>query len=410
MRILNSGEFRYCRFAVDHSLPKGNIQEVKPLEFFQTEMAPLREQLLAGSRPDGCRECHVMEQHNKLSGRQRQLLKAGVRLEEFAKTMVSSPWLPVWQQDNQTLELAPQDWQVDLGNYCNSACIFCVPEDSSRLAQQYQQLGLLKSAVAPNWTDNPELVERFLEMIELSPNLRYLHFIGGETLITPAFEIILKKIIALGRAKQVSIGFTTNLTTWNQRVVDLTCEFKEINLNVSIESMDMVNDYVRWPSRIDQVRSVLERWVQLSNQRGWLATMRVTPTAVSVHKVKSVYQFAVEHNLNVESCNFLYRPPFMRPTVLPWHIRQRIADDLDSWITGVDQPDTKILNIRHPEYRSVAALQDAASYVTYLRNAPDESSKLSELVTFLRMMDNHRGLCVFDYIPEYEELFRTAGY
>jgi sulfatase maturation enzyme AslB (radical SAM superfamily) len=410
LRITNSGELRYCRFAIDHSTPRGHIRDQAPLEFFRNGMTPVRQQMLSGERPAGCRECHVMEQHGKVSGRQRQLLKTGVRLDEFERTMISSPWVSVWQQVDQDLDLAPQDWQVDLGNYCNSACVFCTPEDSSRLAQQHRQLGILKNTVPLNWTDDDALVHRFLEMLEHSPKLRYMHFIGGETLITPAFETILRKIVDLGRAGEVTIGFTTNLTVWDQHIVDLLCQFESVNLNVSIESMDRVNDYVRWPSQIDQVRATLERWMSLADTQGWLPTLRVTPTALSIHRVKTVYQFAAEHNLNVESCNFLYRPQFMRPTVLPDHVRQAIADELEQWIQEMDCVGSQILNLRHPDYRSLAAVQDAASYVEYLRHAPDESGNMGDLARYLKQLDHLRGNCVFDYVPEYEDLLRSAGY
>jgi sulfatase maturation enzyme AslB (radical SAM superfamily) len=410
MRITNSGELRYCRFAIDHSRPNSNIRDQEPLVFFQNTMSSLRQQMLAGDRPEGCRECHVMEQHSKVSGRQRQLLKTGVRLDDFEKTMASSPWVQVWQNSDQNLDLAPQDWQVDLGNYCNSACVFCTPEDSSRLAHQHRQLGILKSSTPINWTDDAALVDRFLAMLEQSPRLKYMHFIGGETLITPAFGTILEKIVGLGRANEITVGFTTNLTVWPQEIVDLLCEFQSVNLNVSIESLDRVNDYVRWPSQIDDVRNILDRWLNLASQQNWLPTVRVTPTALSIHRVKTVYDFSIKHNINVESCNFLYRPQFMRPTVLPISIRHEIADDLDAWVQAQGLQGRQVLNLRHPDYRSLAALQDAASYVEYLRHAPDESEMLPELVNYLRLLDGYRDISVFDYVPQYENLFRTAGY
>lgn len=410
MRITNSGELRYCRFAIDGSSPRSNIQDQEPLHFFQRGMTSLRRDLLAGNRPAGCRECHVMEQHGKVSGRQRQLLKTGVRIDAFAKTMASSPWATLWQRDDQDLDQAPQDWQVDLGNYCNSACVFCTPQDSSRLAQQYLQLGILESAVPTNWTDDARLVGKFLDMLEASPKLKYMHFIGGETLITPAFAIILKKIVDLGRAHAVTIGFTTNLTIWDQDIVDLLCQFQDVNLNVSIETLDHVNDYVRWPSDINTVTAILHRWIELATRQGWLPTVRITPTALSIHRLKTVYEFALQHNLNVESCNFLYRPQFMRPTVLPQVLRNSIADDLDSWIQQHDHHGDQVLNLRHPDHRSLAALQDAASYVEYLRHAPDEGANLPNLVAYLRQLDQLRRINVFDYLPQYEDLFRSAGY
>ena len=76
-------------------------------------------------------------------------------------------------------------------------------------------------------------------------HLAYLHFLGGETVITPAFKIILQALIDNGISKNVTIGLTTNLTVWNQEIIDMLCEFKEVNLGMSVECFDPVNDYVR---------------------------------------------------------------------------------------------------------------------------------------------------------------------
>jgi predicted alpha-1,2-mannosidase len=84
-----------------------------------------------------------MEQHDKISGRQKQLLKTGIRLEQFEKTLASSPWVAEFAQGGTTSQV-PQDWQIDLGNYCNSACIFCTPRWSSRLATEFKKIGIIE--------------------------------------------------------------------------------------------------------------------------------------------------------------------------------------------------------------------------------------------------------------------------
>lgn len=352
-----------------------------------------------------------MEQHGKVSGRQRQLLKVGVRLQDFAKTMLSSPWQPVWQQSSQVLSQTPQDWQIDLGNYCNSACVFCVPESSSRLTQQLVKIDRLESPVAPNWSDDPDLVQRFLSALDHSPNIKYLHFIGGETLITPAFGTILQHLVQTGRSGDITLGFTTNLTVWPQATIDLVCEFHGVNLGMSIETLDQVNDYVRWPSQIAAVTGTLLKWLMLARQNQWTSTIRITPTALTVSRLPQVYQFALEHNTSIESCNFLYRPQFMRPTVLPKEIRTVAADDLEAWIDQHrPQQSAQIINTRNPDLSREAVLQDAASYVDYLRTAPDESAMLGDLCRYLSDMDRLRDLDLADYVPEYQDLFRTHGY
>jgi hypothetical protein len=113
----------------------------------------------------------------------------------------------------------------------------------------------------------------------------------------------------------------------------------------------------------------------------------------------------------VESCNFLNDPAFMRPSVLPAEHRQQIIDRLQSWIDQqtVDISNT-VINTRDPNQAAAQVVQDAVSYVEYLRNEPDESHRLPDLVKYLKTMEHSRKNCVLDYLPEYEQLLRTAGY
>jgi sulfatase maturation enzyme AslB (radical SAM superfamily) len=332
----------------------------------------------------------------------------GVRLQEFEKTLLSSPWLDSFVTDD-CVQL-PQDWQIDLGNYCNSACVFCSPHSSSRLAQEYQRMGFIKHMPPANWTDDPVLVDRFIDTLVQSSHIRYLHFIGGETVITPAFKTILQALICAGLNRTATIGFTTNLTVWDSQVIDLLQQFYSVNLGMSVESFQPVNDYVRWPSKLSVVRENLDRWQELAQQHRWLLQLRVTPTIFSVDSLLSIYDYAWDKQICVESCNFLTEPAFMRPTVLPEQYRQPIIDSMQSWLDAHSVSGDTVINIRDPNTAQLQNHQDLQSYVNYLKDMPDESDRLPDLVDFVKCLEASRGNSILDYLPKYEELFRSAGY
>ena len=50
--------------------------------------------------------------------------------------------------------------------------------------------------------------------------------------------------------------------------------------------------------------------------------LRITPTCLSVHELHTVYDYAWQNMIAVESCNFLYRPEYLRIGVLPEAQRQ----------------------------------------------------------------------------------------
>lgn len=410
MRINNAGHYEYCRWASkDQRYSDDNIYNITPVEFFQQRMTPVRQQLLAGESPTGCAECTQMEQHGKVSGRQRQLLKAGVRLEQFEKTLISSPWVKEFAQGGITKQM-PQDWQIDLGNYCNGACVFCGPHSSSRLATEFKKIGIIKELPPPNWTDNPELVKQFIDTLTASAHIQYLHFIGGETLITPAFKTILEALIQAGLNRTATVGFTTNLGVWRDDVVELLTQFQGVNLGMSVESFKIINDYVRYPVCLPTVFETMDQWFNVGRQHQWLMQFRITPTALTVGHMLGVYDYAWHHGISVESCNFLNRPEYLRPAVLPTEYRERIINELQTWIdTHADASDV-VVNTRNPSFAKQQMTQDLQSYVNYLTAEDDQSWRLPELVNYLKQLESSRGNSILTYLPEYEELFRSAGY
>jgi sulfatase maturation enzyme AslB (radical SAM superfamily) len=392
-----------------------NIKSLFPLKYFQDNMAKLRTELLQGHVPDMCSDCHVMEAHSKPSGRQRQLLKVGVLGEHFEKSLASSPMRAAFDHSNKNQGVTNRtvtDWQIDLGNYCNGACVFCGPESSSSLATEFKKIGLIDQTPPPSWCDDPELLDQFVMDLTSSPDLQYLHFLGGETVITPGFKKILSALVNADLAKKITIGFTTNLTVWSDTVVELLTQFQQVNLGMSVETLTAVNDYVRYPSEQARTRQLLDQWRDLAKRHAWLTQLRITPTCLTMHDLTTVYDYAWQHNISVESCSFFDRPEFFRISVLPAQQRQIAIHRLQQWIKShVANPRAhQIINTRDLNLAQQQIAQDAESYLHYLQSAPDESHRLPDLVAYLKRLEASRGNSILTYLPQYEDLLRSAGY
>lgn len=387
---------------------------MSPLTYFQNNMSELRTALLSGDSLDMCSDCYTMERHNKPSGRQRQLLKVGVQEQYFEKSLASSTLRSAFNYSNANqghTDRTVTDWQIDLGNYCNSACIFCSPESSSRLATEFKKIGFIDQLPPPSWCDDPALVDRFVQELTASTNLQYLHFVGGETVITPGFKTILTALVNADLAKDITIGFTTNLTVWSAGIVELLKQFQQVNLGMSVETLTWVNDYVRYPSTINLVQTILNQWVELGKQQDWLMQLRTAPTCLTTHELVTVYDYAWKHNISVESANLLYRPEFLRISVLPKAQRQHVQGIIKQWILNHPTEEyQKIINTRDPGLTRIQIRQDAETYLNYLSTTEDESYRLPDLVAYLKKLESNRGNCVLDYLPEYEDLLRSAGY
>jgi sulfatase maturation enzyme AslB (radical SAM superfamily) len=421
MRIDSNGTYQYCRWIdrnnnffknAEHNISRTNVPE-----YFQKKLSSLRTKMLNGEEIRGCSTCIQMEEQGKISGRQKQLLKTGIQLTEFEETFQSSTFLEEFKkssENNGDTELLPQDWQIDLGNFCNSACIFCSPNNSSKLAAEYKKLGLISQLPKKNWADDPTVLENFVKLLVSSKKLVYLHFLGGETIITPAFKKILKRLIEVGINKNITIGFTTNLTVWDQEITDLLIQYQKVNLGMSIECLHPVNDYLRWPSKIIDVKKLLEKWLKVAAKNQWLIQLRTTPTVFSIGHLKELYKYAFEKNIGIESCNFLHNPSFMKISLLPAEIRKTISKELLGWVEShkehYNDNDEKIINTRSKNTLKKYILQDAISYVNYLNNVPDETHLWPKLVEHIKKLESSRGNNILDYAPEYEKLLRSAGY
>lgn len=411
MKIASTGQMKFCRWSnLDQHTPV--IGDVHPLTFFQQHMAPVRQAMLSGHTLAECNECHEMEKYGKVSGRQKQLLKTGITVPDFTKSCVSSTFASEFEKSLQQgrTDLRPLDWQIDLGNHCNSACVMCVPESSSRLAAEFHRIGFIDQLPRANWVEDSKRVDVFIDLLSQTSGLAYLHFIGGETLITPGFKRILQALVKQDFRDKITLGFTTNLTVWDEEINQLLCEFKQVHLGMSIESMTQVNDYVRYPSNIQSVTEIMNRWIELGRTQNWIPTIRTTPTALTAGELLGMYKFALANQVGIESCNFLEEPHMLRMSVLPVEVRQQISDQLKQWIQQQHVNQTQVINHRDPNQVQQSILQDLNSYVNYLDESPDETHLLPDMVRYLKKLDQSRKNSVLDYLPQYEELFRSAGY
>jgi len=415
MRIRANGEMRYCRWSQpDKDHVAANIRDVDPETFFQEHMSPIRQTMLRGEKYPACEDCIVMEQYGKVSGREKQMIKVGIDPDQFKQSFSTNTYVSKFRQsaeNNGRTDLLPVDWQIDLGSLCNSACVFCTEKSSSRLRAELFKLGIIDKGKVNDWSGDPALVKKFVNVLANTPRLHYLHFIGGETLMNNGFKIILQELVARGINTECTIGFTTNLTIWDEEINDLLEKFKEVQVGVSIETLTEVNDYLRWPIKINDAKQMLEKYVQLAKSNNWYLTVRTTPTVFSVSRMVSLYEYCAKNKINIESCNFLDKPEFMRPSVLPDNIKQDTVQDLKDFVNRHGSTSKeKNYNSRDRSDTLNVLLTDAEAWITYLSGTTDESYRVNDLVQYIKKLESSRQNKILKYLPEYENFLRSAGY
>lgn len=393
------------------------------MEFYNSEiMRTLRLDLLNGQQPSGCQSCYYEESFGKLSGRKRQLLKSVVNVSDFELNMRASPHYDMFKhsyENNGNSTYMPVDLQIDLGNICNSACIMCKPHQSSKLFLDYKKLNKLNPSMfaAPekytSWTEDDELVDRFVDQMAELPNIGYIHFLGGETLYDRAFFKICDRLIETKLAANVIIGTTTNGTVYNEKIERYAKEFKQFHLGISIETVNSLNDYIRYPGKIDQILDNIAKFKDLRQHSNLIMSLRITPNIFTISEFDLMAEYMIENDIIAESCNILARPSVLRMELLPNDIKQETIEKLERVVEKYNLQKQDIVNVRNPNISQRVISDVVLDYVNFLKNmkAPDDvEQERHRLVSFIKTFEQLRQNKITDYAPRYQDFLRTYGY
>ena len=424
IRINSAGDYIPCRWY--HTFDsKNNISNMTLKEYVNSStMRDMRNSMLTGQVPELCKFCHYDESYGKVSGRQRQLLKSAISIDNFEKSICASPHYSLFEHslnNNGHTDYLPTDLQIDLGTTCNGACIMCSPKYSSKLAADYVKLNQINPGLfaefpsVKNWADDPALIERFVNDISEIKNLKYIHFIGGETLYLKSFYTICNKLIDLDLAKNISIGTTTNCSIYSNELEHIIKNFKHVHLGLSVESIHSINDYVRWPAEIDAVVSNLEKFIALREQTGIHLSLRITPNVFTVFHLDTIFEFMIKHQITAESCDILREPTCLKIELLPKELAKIILTKINTIISKYQlmKSDQVIINRRSDSLVSPVISDVIFEYQRLLETyqAPiNVEEERHNLVKFVKAFESLRNNTILSYLPEYEEFLRRYGY
>ena len=428
VRVAPSGHYWPCRWAwsgVD-ATKLYHVSEYSVTEYMQSAiMNNIRSTMLKGQKPDMCDVCHYESSMGKVSGRQRQLLKSGIVESQFDKTLCNSKHFKHFEHSHHNAGATtryPTDLQIDLGNTCNSSCIMCQSRYSSKVTQDRIKLHQVepevfeKPEVIKNWSDNPALVNKFVQGLEqIGPDLKYIHFLGGETLYMKAFYEICNRMIDLGIAKNTTMGTTTNCTIYDERIESIIKQFGTVNMGLSIESITSLNDYVRYPAKIDVIKSNIAKYMSLREDHNLHLSLRITPSVLSIYHLDQLIDWMVENDIMAESCNILSDPASLKMELMPEDIRTDVLRKLNGVVNrhGMVKSDTPMINRRVQE-RNMQVITDVVfEYIDFIENykQPDNIIKhRKNLVKYLTAYENMRNNNILEYLPEYEKFLRGYGY
>ena len=258
-------------------------------------MTQLREEFLAGKKPQTCRKCWNEERSGRTSKRMHTL-------DRMKHMGISGEW---------TADAKPLMFlDLKLGNICNLKCRICGSWSSSQFATEelndmspdedkkksfpYQ---MLRAGAWPR-----ENLSFWTEIDQCLNDIRYIEFTGGEPFMIREHFQMLQGIVDRGIAHQVEIHYNTNGTHYPAEAEEIWKHFKTVEVAFSIDDLGKRFEYQRtnadWAVVLDTITSFQYLQTQMPNLR-----LQCCST-VNVFNVRYIDQLA--HWIVLQKFDFVY--------------------------------------------------------------------------------------------------------
>ena len=254
-----------------------NLQENSLEEIWNNgTMRQVREQVLSNERPEVCSPCFVLEDQGVESLRQRHIRDSfpEARINLYPNALDSL-------RDDWSMPFEFPTIEIKINNLCNLKCRMCNPLDSTQwkdwkevenfykeegnyLYDTIRKLGLTEAPYIDLFNDNTE----FWNNIEkLLPYFRRVEFAGGEPLMDPTHYRILDMLAPYG--ENIEIKYATNGTVTGikggRTIHDYWPKFKKVSVNVSIDGIHDVYEYIRGNGNFDEVEENIKVFKSFPN-------------------------------------------------------------------------------------------------------------------------------------------------
>jgi MoaA/NifB/PqqE/SkfB family radical SAM enzyme len=214
----------------------GNIKDT-PIEeiLLGPKNVTKQSNIIANTPADGCQTCYELE-HGKKGF---DIISDRIfYIREFKKVP-----LDTYRVNNFDLQTIDVRWT----NLCNFACVYCVPEFSSKWANELD---------VQIETPSDDRQANFKEYIfKHAKNLKHVYLAGGEPLLMKENLELLREL-----NPDVNLRINTNLSKVDTGVFDAVCGFKNVHWTVSAETIEDEFEYIRfggkWADFLDNLNTI----------------------------------------------------------------------------------------------------------------------------------------------------------
>jgi MoaA/NifB/PqqE/SkfB family radical SAM enzyme len=277
------------------------------------ELAELKDQLLNGQKPIGCKKCWDDEDSGMPSKREMD-------------------WKYVFNEIVPSLNKT-KILMLAFGNSCNLACMTCGSHSSTTWIKEEEKL----QKVIPNLKIHKHhrfyQDADFLNQIkEISSEVSHVYFPGGEPFLSGIEEHLdfLDYLIAVG-ADQITLHYMTNATIFpKEKFWERWKKFEKIDMQLSIDGQGQHFNYTRWPAEWNQVLENIKLYqAKRSSDPNLKLTVGHVISIFTVFYFPEFFKWCLQNNLKDPYINLLSYPKQYDIRALPIIVKDKIKEKLD---------------------------------------------------------------------------------
>lgn len=386
---------------VTHNGKVMNLQDHSLAQVWNSDfMKSTRLQMLNNEIPKSCTKCFEEESKGITSKRQWETMVWKDRLD--IDSVVSKT------QPDGSLPVDIPYFDLRLGNMCQLKCIMCSPHDSSSWIKewklQYPKYKTIDLKKDQEWNIDFDYTwykkSSFLEdMRSTAHNIQELYFAGGEPLLIPEHYKILEFMVETGNAKNCVLRYNSNGLELPEKLFELWNHFKEVKFNFSVDAVGERNDYIRYPSKWNDVVTNLKRLddtpdnitVNIACAVQLLNVMTIPELVHWKEGMKFKKINLPPYGAGLVGTHLVYLPSYLNVRVLPRHLKDKVAQQIDYFCFR----QSKNFEFQNNPY----GLQRWQGLVQYMM-AEDWSHKIPMLLDYLSVTDDQRGTNFRTTFPE----------
>ena len=291
-----------------YKIYKDNINDVWYSDTYQN----IRKQFLNNERPEMCERCFREED-------------SGIK---SARKGWNESWMFEYEKST-TPNIEVKYIDIRLGNLCNLKCRMCNPYASNQWVKDWELIEQWKDPsekirlAKMDWPNNPATwsnLEPILNTIEM------IYLTGGEPTLAieqyKLFDICIERNIA----KNITLKYNSNLTNIPPKMIEYWKHFKEIKMNASIDGIEKINDYIRYPSNWKNIERQLKTFINMDVK----LQIHTTVQMHNIMHLPELFDYFDQYELE-PYLNILNHPDYLNVRVLPSEQKEKAKELLQPY-------------------------------------------------------------------------------